>query len=111
MYKICFFVPEGHAEAVKAAIFATGAGRIGDYDSCCWQILGEGQFRPLDGSQPYIGQQGELEQVREYKVEIVCTEDRMETALQALLSAHPYEEPAYDILPMVDPQQFLGSPD
>lgn len=109
MYKICFFVPEEHAEAVKAAIFAAGAGKIGDYDSCCWQTAGQGQFRPLEGSQPYIGQQGQIERVREYKVEMVCAEGRMQAAIRALLDAHPYEEPAYDILALVDPRQWTGA--
>ncbi|MCW8196293.1 NGG1p interacting factor NIF3 [Proteobacteria bacterium 005FR1] len=106
MYKLCFFVPEDHAEAVKKAIFATGAGKIGDYDSCCWQTAGQGQFRPLAGSQPFIGQQGEVEKVTEYKVELVCDEQHMAAALQALLGAHPYEEPAYDIIELVDPARF-----
>lgn len=109
MYKICFFVPEEHAETVKEAMFAAGAGKIGDYDSCCWQIAGQGQFRPLEGSQPFLGQQGEVERVREYKVEMVCAEGRMDAAIQALLAAHPYEEPAYDILTLVDPGQFRTS--
>lgn len=111
MYKICFFVPEQHAEAVKNAMFAAGAGKIGDYDSCSWQIAGEGQFRPLDGSQPFVGQQGELERVREFKVEMVCAESCMLAAIQALFAAHPYEEPAYDILALVDFGQFQGSRD
>ncbi|MEX1033169.1 MAG: YqfO family protein [Cellvibrionaceae bacterium] len=106
MYKLCFFVPEQHADAVKAAVFAAGAGKIGDYDNCCWQTLGQGQFRPLEGSQPFIGQQGAVEQVSELKVEMVCAEDRMQAAVRALLDAHPYEEPAYDILTLVDPSRF-----
>jgi hypothetical protein len=64
MYKLCFFVPESHLETVKEAIFEAGAGRIGDYDRCCWQVLGDGQFRPLPGSQPFSGKQGELERAR-----------------------------------------------
>lgn len=106
MYKLCFFVPEDHAEAVKTAVFAVGAGKIGDYDSCSWQTAGQGQFRPLDGSQPFIGEQGQIERVREYKVEMVCEEHKMKATLQALLDAHPYEEPAYDIFELVDPARF-----
>jgi hypothetical protein len=109
MYKICFFVPEDHAEAVKSAMFAAGAGKIGDYDSCCWQTAGQGQFRPLAGSQPFIGQQGEVERVIEYKVEMVCTAELMGAALKALHDSHPYEEPAFDIIEMVDPERFTGS--
>lgn len=102
MYKLVFYVPETHVEAVKASVFATGAGRIGDYDSCCWQILGQGQFRPLDGSQPFIGQKGRVEQVSEYRVELVCEDDLIGPALAALRAAHPYEEPAYDVWLLAD---------
>jgi hypothetical protein len=58
VYKLAFFVPDSHVEVVKAAVFAAGGGRIGDYDHCAWQVLGQGQFRPLDGSQPFSGKQG-----------------------------------------------------
>ena len=68
MYKLCFFVPDAHVEAVKQAVFATGAGRIGNYEACCWQVLGQGQFRPLSGSQPFIGETGVVQQVAEWKV-------------------------------------------
>lgn len=101
MYKLCFYVPESHSEEVKAAIFAAGAGRIGDYDSCCWQVLGQGQFRPLEGSQPYLGQQGVVETVAEYRVELVCDAAHIRAAVEALLAAHPYEEPAWDVVHLV----------
>ncbi|MYM61936.1 YqfO family protein [Pseudomaricurvus sp. HS19] len=97
LYKLAFFVPESHLEVVKAAVFASGAGRIGDYDSCCWQVLGEGQFRPLPGSNPYIGAMGSVERVAEYKVEMVCAGNHIRGAVAALKLAHPYEEPAYDV--------------
>ena len=63
MYKICVYVPEKHVETVKRALFDAGAGRIGNYDSCCWQTDGIGQFRPLAGSNPAIGSQNVVEQV------------------------------------------------
>jgi hypothetical protein len=97
MYKLCFYVPESHLDAVKIAVFAAGAGRIGNYDSCCWQVLGEGQFRALDGSQPFIGQQGLVEKVAEWKVEMVCDDALIRDVIAALKTAHPYEEPAYDV--------------
>lgn len=97
MFKLCFYVPESHVDAVKQAVFATGAGRIGDYDQCCWQVLGQGQFRALEGSSPFIGQQGELEIVDEFRVELVCADDVIKAAVAALKSAHPYEEPAFDV--------------
>ena len=100
MYKLCYFVPESHLEATKEALFEAGAGRIGDYGSCAWQCEGQGQFRPLAGSDPYIGRQGELEKVKEYRVELVCCDSVIRQAVAALKAAHPYEEPAYDIFRM-----------
>ncbi len=102
MYKFCFYVPESHLQTVKQAVFAAGAGRIGDYDCCAWQTPGHGQFRPLDGSQPFIGAQGQVETVEEYKVEMVCADDNIKAVLEAFRQAHPYEEPAYDIWPLSD---------
>lgn len=97
MYKLAFFVPVADAEAVKEAVFATGAGRIGDYEACCFQTPGTGQFRPLTGANPHIGRVGELERVEELKVELVCEDHLIRAAVAALKQAHPYEEPAYDV--------------
>lgn len=97
MFKLCFYVPVTHVEIVKQAIFAAGAGRIGEYDSCAWQVLGAGQFRPLAGSKPFIGTQGDVEVVPEYKVETVCEADVIAAVVAALKAAHPYEEPAYQV--------------
>jgi hypothetical protein len=102
MYKLVFFVPESHVESVKSAVFAAGAGRIGDYEHCAWQVLGEGQFRPLQGSNPYIGSQNVLEKVSEYRVELVCADEHIAGAVAALRAAHPYEEPAFDVTRLVD---------
>jgi len=97
MYKICVYVPENSVENVKQALFDAGAGRIGNYDSCCWQTDGIGQFRPLQGSNPTIGSLGEVERVSEVKIELVCEDDLVEVAVQAMRDAHPYEEPAFDV--------------
>lgn len=102
MYKLVFFVPVSYVDAVKQAVFDTGAGRIGDYEHCSWQALGEGQFRPLAGSSPYLGQTGELEYVEEYRVEMVCADELIQDAVLALLASHPYEEPAYDVWPLTE---------
>jgi hypothetical protein len=101
MFKLCFYVPESHLEEVKVAVFAAGAGRIGDYDSCCWQVCGQGQFRPLVGSKPFLGQEGTVERVTEYRVEMVCEGQSVRAAVAALLEAHPYEEPAWDVVALV----------
>ena len=102
MYKLAFFVPPSHVEQVKNALFAAGAGRIGAYDCCSWQVLGQGQFRPLDGSQPFIGQAGEVEQVQEWKVELVVSDELIRQAVAALKDSHPYEVPAYDVWKLED---------
>ncbi len=100
-YKIVFYVPATHVERVKDAMFDKGAGQQGHYDRCCWQVLGEGQFRPLPGSDPFIGQEskhrGSVESVIEYRVEMLCEKSHLTAAIQALIDTHPYEEPAYDI--------------
>lgn len=98
MFKITFFVPESHLEVVKEALFAAGAGRLGDYDCCAWQVKGQGQFRPLAGSNPYLGRQGEVEVVDEFRVEMICADARLRAAIDALEASHPYETPAYDLV-------------
>jgi len=97
MLKLCVYIPETHLDPVKAALFAAGAGRIGDYSECCWQVAGQGQFRPLPGSAPAVGGVGKLETVTEYRVEMLCLETEIEAVLAALEAAHPYEEPAWDV--------------
>ena len=96
MYKLAFFVPASHVEVVKAAVFAAGGGRIGDYEHCAWQTLGQGQFRPLDGSQPFLGQTGQVEVVEEWKVELVVADELIVQVVAALKQSHPYETPAYE---------------
>ena len=97
MYRINVYVPLNYAEPVKHAMFAAGAGRIGAYEHCCWQIQGTGQFKPLAGSQAFIGKTGQLEHVDELKIEMVCAKECIKTVVMAMIEAHPYEEPAYDI--------------
>ena len=95
MHKLCFYVPESHLKSVKQALFDVGAGRIGNYDQCAWQCKGEGQFRPLEGSDPTIGEQGRLEAVVEYRVDIICQDKYLQAAIAALKQSHPYEHPAF----------------
>lgn len=98
MYKICFYAPIEHVEKIKDAMFSVGAGKIGDYSCCSWQILGEGQFMPLDGSHAFIGEKNNLEKVSEFKVEMVCADEFIHLAINALKASHPYEEPAYQVV-------------
>jgi hypothetical protein len=102
MHSLVFFVPDSHLNKVKAALFAKDAGRIGDYDSCCWQVLGEGQFRPCAGSQPFIGAHDQLETLSEWRVEMVCADDLIKDVVATLKVVHPYEEVAYSVCKLVD---------
>ncbi|EGG14243.1 hypothetical protein DFA_12013 [Cavenderia fasciculata] len=98
MYKLCFFVPETHLLTVKKALFAMGAGKIGNYDSCCFEFKGQGQFRALPGATPFIGKENIIEVVEEYKVEMVVEDSLIKHAVQTLKLSHPYETVAYDVI-------------
>jgi hypothetical protein len=95
--KLVVFVPVEAVDAVRDALFAAGAGRIGDYERCSWYAEGTGTFRALPGASPTIGEVGEEERVPELRLETVFPEEAQETIVAALRSAHPYEEPAYDV--------------
>lgn len=101
MCKLTVYIPETHLEAVKDALFAAGAGRYAAYDRCCWQVLGQGQFRPLAGSDPFIGRAGVEERVQEYRVEMICADEVVAGVTRALRAAHPYEEPAFDFVQLM----------
>jgi len=106
MYKIAFYVPETHKEQVKTAMFEHGAGRYDGYDCCSWETQGTGQFRPLDGSQPFIGTSNQLERVDEFRVELICEKHLIKAVLTALLESHPYEVPAYEVWPVMTLADF-----
>jgi dinuclear metal center YbgI/SA1388 family protein len=92
------FVPAVDAEAVRTALFAAGAGRSGDYSQCSWSVAGTGQFLPHDGAAPAIGEVGTVEQVAEDRVEVIAPSRLRAGILAAMRAAHPYEEPAFDII-------------
>lgn len=91
------FVPDGDADALRSALFAAGAGQIGDYSHCCWSVAGTGQFLPHEGAAPAIGTVGRVEQVAEHRVEVIAAARLRARVLAALRAAHPYEEPAFDV--------------
>jgi dinuclear metal center YbgI/SA1388 family protein len=98
--KLVVFVPETHHAQVQQAVFTAGAGWIGKYSNCSFNIEGTGTFLPREGSDPYIGEQGKLEKVAEIRLETVVPESVEKRVVQAMLKAHPYEEVAYDLYPM-----------
>jgi structural toxin protein (hemagglutinin/hemolysin) RtxA len=102
MYMLCFHVPQTHLEQVKNAIFAAGAGVIDNYSHCCWQVIGDGQFMPLAGSNAFIGELNQIEMVQEYKVETVCHDHCIQEVIHALKMSHPYETPSYQVWPLTD---------
>ena len=102
MYKISVYIPCDYLEKVKLAMFDQGGGRLGNYASCAWQVLGQGQFRPLAQSNPFLGQEGSVETVKEYLLEMICDEKSIKPVIHALKKTHPYEEPAFSIVRLED---------
>jgi dinuclear metal center YbgI/SA1388 family protein len=100
--KLVVFVPVDDAQRLADALAAAGAGRLGDYDCCTWSTEGVGTFRPLHGAQPAIGTVGELERVPEVRLETVVARADRRTVLEVLHATHPYETPAYDLIPLAD---------
>jgi len=102
MIQLVFYMPKTHVEQVKQAVFAAGAGSLGDYEQCCWQVLGQGQFRPLANSQPFVGEKNKLETVSEYRVEMIIADEKLQAVVAALKASHPYEMPAYHIIKLAN---------
>ena len=99
--KLVVFVPREALETVREALFEAGAGRIGDYERCSWYTMGTGTFRAGEGAAPAIGDVGREERVTELRLETVYPEDRHDDVVAALRRAHPYEEPAFDVYPLL----------
>ena len=100
--KLVWFVPVEALDATRDAVFAAGAGRIGEYERCSWYTAGTGTFLGGEGTAPAIGESGREESVPELRVEAVVPADLLDDVVAALVAAHPYEEPAYDVYPLVD---------
>jgi hypothetical protein len=98
--KLVVFVPPESLDAVRVAVFAAGAGRIGDYERCSWYTEGTGTFFAGEGAAPTVGERGHEERVPELRLETVYPVDREAEIVRALREAHPYEEPAFDLYPL-----------
>lgn len=107
--KLVVFVPEDHAQLVREAIFKAGAGHIGNYDSCSFNTSGNGTFRALEGSDPFVGNMNELHFEKELRIEFIYPHFREREILEAMVRAHPYEEVAYDIYPLENSFTGVGS--
>ena len=99
-YKLAVFVPQDSEEKVREAICRGGAGWIGNYSDCTFSVKGTGTFKPLEGTNPYIGIKEKLERVDEYRIETIVPEDKLKSVIKAMIGAHPYEEVAYDVYPL-----------
>ena len=101
LLKLVVFVPAGHEDNIRNVLAGAGAGQIGRYSHCTFQTSGIGTFLPLDGAKPFIGRSGQLEKADELRLETILPAHRREVVVEALLNAHPYEEVAYDLYPLV----------
>jgi hypothetical protein len=99
--KLIVFVPREALDAVREALFAAGAGRIGNYEHCSWYTEGTGTFLGGEGSSPSVGRAGREERVAELRLETVFPVEQQDEVIAALRRAHPYEEPAFDIYELV----------
>ena len=103
--KLVWFVPESALDQTREAVFAAGAGRIGDYERCSWYTAGTGTFLGTEGTDPAIGEPGREERTPELRVETVVPAERAKAVVAALLAAHPYEEVAFDLYPLTELEQ------
>ncbi|MBM7645782.1 dinuclear metal center YbgI/SA1388 family protein [Scopulibacillus daqui] len=108
LYKLSVFVPESHAAQVREALGSAGAGAIGNYSHCTFNIQGTGTFLPEEGTNPYIGEKGKLEQVSEVRVETIVPESLLNRTVNKMISSHPYEEVAYDVYPLDNQGKTFG---
>lgn len=108
LYKIVVFVPKGYEDKVRDAMAEQGAGWIGNYSHCSFQLEGTGTFKPLEGSHPFIGRQGELERVAEFRLETIVPQGALKRVIDAMIEAHPYEEVAYDVYPLQNEGKVYG---
>ena len=99
--KIIVFVPKTHTDVVRQAMGDAGAGKIGNYSYCSYSSDGVGRYKPLNGAKPFIGEVGRLEEVIEERIEVVCDKDKAKEVITAMKKAHPYEEVAFDIYPLL----------
>jgi dinuclear metal center YbgI/SA1388 family protein len=109
LLKLVYFVPVEHAEVTRKAVFEAGAGQIGKYDMCSYNVQGKGSFRAGEGTDPFVGKKGELHYEDEIRVEVILPKHLLTNVINSLVSSHPYEEVAYDIYPLENDYQGAGA--
>lgn len=109
LVKLAVFVPADHADAVRDALFGAGAGQVGNYDECSFNLAGTGTFRAGEGTEPYVGEQGKRHRENEVRIEVICPVVRQQAVVAAMIGAHPYEEVAFDVYPLANRHPGIGS--
>lgn len=109
LLKLFTFVPVEHAEALRAALFAAGAGHIGEYSETSFTAEGTGTFRGSENTRPFVGEPGKRHEEKEVKIEVILPPYRRSAVLKALFTTHPYEEVAYDLVSLLNDNQYIGS--
>lgn len=104
MYKIVVYSPITHADKIRQVLAESGAGKMGNYQACSFSCRGIGRFMPTEGANPFSGTVGELDAEEEERIETICAEDQWEDILEKIKEAHPYEEPAIGIYPLIYPR-------
>jgi len=102
LVKLVVTVPDKDADMLREAIGKADGGKVGNYTHCSFSVKGTGRFRPEDSAQPAIGVVGKFEEVAEQRIEVTCSQNSLKQVVQAIRKAHPYEEPAIDIFPMLE---------
>lgn len=103
--KVVIYVPEKYADKIRDVLAKTGCGHIGNYDYCSFSVNGFGRFRPLKKANPFVGKIGKIEKAKEERIETICPSKKIKGVLRAIKKVHPYEEPAIDVYPLLDPFQ------
>lgn len=104
--KIVIYVPASHGDTIRKSLAESGAGHIGNYDYCSFTTRGTGRFRGNEDSKPFIGEKGKIEAVEEERIETICQVEKLNQVLEAIKAAHPYDEPAIDIYPLLNEGQL-----
>lgn len=100
--KIAVYCPKADCEKIRRVMAEAGAGRIGNYSYCSFSFSGVGRFKPNESANPSIGKKEELNEVEEEKIEAICEYDKWQEVVAKIIEAHPYEEPAIDVLPLLN---------
>ncbi|CEN78073.1 Nif3-like dinuclear metal center hexameric protein [Paraclostridium sordellii] len=108
LYKLAVYVPKTHLDKVRSALGNADAGHLGNYKECSFSIEGEGRFKPCEGANPYIGEEGALESVNEVKIETIVPQKNLGGVINAMIKSHPYEEVAYDLYKLENKGEAVG---